>query len=157
MGKRKKSRVVSTKCKWVVENTVQSLFQCVPGLIIFSLTLCSHYPLPAQIHSSAYAFSDSWVICFIPALRQPFSLGKQDDKISRPRAERNSLGEISSNPTTIDGNLSEVNYFHLSQISLSFGMESHLVEKLLSLWTSVMHLWMGCPARCPKSSGALSC
>lgn len=116
---------MSTNCKWLVENPVQSFFLSICSLPQYiSLALYFQYPLLVQIHNSAYTLSDFWVLYFIPVPRQPHSLGKQDDKISKPRAKTNSLSKVSSNSNTIDGNLLEANYFHLSPISLSFRMPS---------------------------------
>lgn len=95
-----------------------------PYLNIFSLTLYFWYPLTVQIHNSAYTLSDLWILYFIPIPQQPHLLGKQDNTISRPQAETNSLGKISSNSSTTDGNILEANYFHLCQISLYSQMPS---------------------------------
>lgn len=131
-------------CKWVVENTIWSFFQDAPYLNIFSLALYFWYILPVQIHNSAYTLSDLWVLYFIPVPQQLHLLGKQDNKISRPQAETNSLGKISSNSSTTDGNLLEANAsiypkFH-SLFKCLVGaagpliMESHLVKRLMLLW-----------------------
>lgn len=136
---------MSTNCKWVVENTVQSFSLSICSLPQYiSLALYFQYPLPVQIHSLAYTLSDFWVLYFIPVPWQLHSLGKQMIKFPSLGQRQMALEKF---PLT-QIQLMEISWKQITSIYPKFHclfkclanaaglltMGSHLVERLMLLW-----------------------